>query len=113
MIQVGVAYATSIEQAWHEVNVHMGATVREVIEESRILDQFPDINLKKQKVGIFGKVVELDTMVSNGDRVEIYRAIIIDPEVLEPRQYRLRKMDIVIERGSGAPGEVKISKRKD
>lgn len=96
MIQVGVAYATNKSQVFREFPVEEGATIEDVIKKSRILDEFPEIDLAKQKVGIFGEIKSLDTKVKNGDRVEIYRAILIDPQVLERKRYRLRDIHPII-----------------
>jgi putative ubiquitin-RnfH superfamily antitoxin RatB of RatAB toxin-antitoxin module len=62
-----------------------GSTVREAIECSGLLPQFPEIDLSTQAVGIFGRIVKLDTRVNDGDRVEIYRPITADPETVERR----------------------------
>lgn len=98
MIEVGVAYATAKEQAWLDISLIEGATVLEAIELSGILKKFPEIDLKKQKVGIYGEITTLDATVEDGDRVEIYRPIKIDPEFVEHNKYKLRKIEPVIER---------------
>jgi len=59
--------------------------VREAIECSGLLPQFPAIDLSTHAVGIFGRIVTLDRPVSDGDRVEIYRPITADPETVERR----------------------------
>lgn len=61
-------------------------SVQEVIMHSGILQRFPQIDLGKQKVGIFGKIVKLDTPVQEGDRVEIYRLITADPKTVKRRR---------------------------
>lgn len=50
-----------------------------------ILRKFPDIDLGNCKLGIFGKVAELDAALKPGDRVEIYRAITADPATVPRR----------------------------
>ena len=62
------------------------STVADGIERSGILKQFPDIDLKRQKVGVFGRLVKLDSALKPGDRIEIYRAIFADPETVPRRQ---------------------------
>lgn len=84
-MNVGVAYADKFKQVWLKLEVPDGSTVRQAIEHSGMLEQFPEINLDKQKVGVFGKVSKLDTEVKEGDRVEIYREITADPELVERR----------------------------
>jgi len=82
-MNVGVAFAKSTAQVWIKMEVPDGSTVREVIELSGILKQFPEIDLETHKVGIFGQIAKLDKVVTEGSRVEIYRPITADPELLE------------------------------
>ncbi len=84
-MNVGVAYAKSTAQVWKHIEVPEGATVGEVIERSGLLDQFPEIDLALNKVGIFGAVAKLEKPVKEGDRVEIYRPIHPDAELLEKK----------------------------
>lgn len=84
-MQIGVAYADKFKQIWLKLEVPDGCLVREAIERSGLLEQFPDIDLEKQKVGIFGKVTKLAAELEEGNRVEIYRDIIADPETVERR----------------------------
>lgn len=84
-MKIGIAYALPHRQAWLNVEVPDGATVRDAIERSGILVQFPEIDLGQQKVGIYGKVSKLDAVLNDGDRVEIYRPITCDPKTV-PRK---------------------------
>lgn len=84
-MNIGIAYALQKRQVWLTVDMHEGATVREAIDRSGILQQFPEIDLEHQKVGIFGKVVALDSKLEDGDRVEIYRPLIADPKTIKSR----------------------------
>lgn len=98
MIQISVAYATSSEQVWRDLTVPEGTTVLEAIETSGILNEFPEIDLTRNKVGVYGHITEFQTPAKEGDRVEIYRPIRIDPEKLERKKYKLRKVEPIIER---------------
>jgi hypothetical protein len=62
-----------------------GATIQDAIARSGILKQFPEIDLEKNKVGIFSKLSKLDAALNDGDRIEIYRPIICDPKTV-PRK---------------------------
>lgn len=84
-MQIGVAYADKFKRTWLTLDVPDGSTVREAIEHSGLLRQYPDIDLAIQRVGIFGKLSKLDARVNDGDRVEIYRPITADPETVERR----------------------------
>lgn len=84
-MNVGVAYASSKKHVWLKLEVPEGSTVRDVISQSGLLKQFPEIDLDTQKVGIFGKLTKLDAVVEDGSRIEIYRPITADPELVERR----------------------------
>ncbi len=84
-MNVGVAYADKFKKVWLKLEVPDGSTVRETIEHSGLLAQFPEIDLNIQRVGIFGKLTKLTAKVAEGDRVEIYRDITADPETVERR----------------------------
>ena len=84
-MNVGIAYADKFKQTWLKLEVPDGSTIKEALEFSGLLKQFPDIDLENQAVGIFGKISKLDTKVADGDRVEIYRPITADPETVERR----------------------------
>jgi len=84
-MNVGVAYANKFKQVWLKLEVPDGSTAREAIERSGLLAQFPEIDLDEQKIGIFGKVANLDAPIEDGVRIEIYRRIIADPETVERR----------------------------
>jgi uncharacterized protein len=84
-MNVGVAYADKFKKVWLRLEVPDGSTVQEAIEHSGLLTQFPEIDLDAQKVGIFGKLCKLTAKVKDGDRVEIYRDITANPELVERR----------------------------
>lgn len=84
-MQVGVAYSEPAQQLWLRIEVPDETTVQQAIEQSGILQKFPAISLEQCKLGIFGKVAELDTLLKPGDRVEIYRAITADPATVPRR----------------------------
>ncbi|HSW93248.1 MAG TPA: RnfH family protein [Gammaproteobacteria bacterium] len=85
-ITVEVAYATREIQRILVIKVTEGSTIETAIERSGVLDIFPEIDLMKQSVGIFGRKKKLSDTVSEGDRVEIYRPLEIDPK--EARRLR-------------------------
>lgn len=80
LLGVEIAYALPDTQQLIDLKVATGTTAREAIENSGILQRFPEIDLSRYKIGIFGKAVKLDRVLSPGDRVEIYRPLIADPK---------------------------------
>lgn len=85
-MQIGVAYSEPAQQLWLRIEVPDEATVQQAIELSGILRKFPGVDLDSCKVGIFGKMAELDAVLKPGDRVEIYRAITADPATVPRRR---------------------------
>ncbi len=85
-MNVGVCYAESDRQLWMRLEVPDSSTIEETINLSGVLKLYPEINLTSQKVGIFGKIAPLDTAVKDGDRVEIYRQITADPQMVQRRR---------------------------
>jgi hypothetical protein len=79
-ISVEVIYALPMQQPLLHVQLAEGATVEDAIRASGVLDAHPEIDLAKNKVGIFSKLVKLDDPVRDRDRVEIYRPLIADPK---------------------------------
>jgi uncharacterized protein len=84
-MKVGVFYASTIRHANLTVDLPDGATIKDAIERSGILKRFPEIDLEQQKVGVFSKLVKLDAMAGEGDRIEIYRPITCDPKTVHRR----------------------------
>ncbi len=80
--RVEVAYATPSRQEVIEVLAHPGDTIEQVIRASGVLTRFPEIDLTRHRVGIFGETAHLHDPVSDRDRVEIYRMLIADPKEL-------------------------------
>jgi putative ubiquitin-RnfH superfamily antitoxin RatB of RatAB toxin-antitoxin module len=58
---------------------------QDAIDRSSVLRQSPGIDLATQRVGVFSKVVGLDSPLEDGDRVEIYRPLTADPKTIQAR----------------------------
>ena len=84
-MQIGVAFSEPAQQLWLRIEVPDESTVQAAIEQSGILAKFPHIDLAECKVGIFGKMAELDATLKPGDRIEIYRPITADPSTVPRR----------------------------
>lgn len=89
-LSVEVCYALPGDQAIVLVTLPPGATMREAIERSGLLQRYPELDLAHMKAGVFGKVRALDAAVEAGDRIEIYRALKADPKLA--RQRRVEKV---------------------
>ena len=79
-IKVEVLYALPHEQILLVVEVPQNTTLADAVKISGLLGKYPEIDLATNKVGIFGKLSKLDTVLREKDRVEIYRPLIADPK---------------------------------
>ena len=84
-MNISVTYADQKLQFWQQLDLSEGATVEDAIKQSGILQRVPEIDIESQKVGIFGKAVKLDRKLSEGERVEIYQPITVDPDTVDRR----------------------------
>lgn len=89
MIDVVVCYATSQNIIMLDINLKQNSTIQDAIEHSQILNKCHEIDIVECKVGIFGKIRALNTILHQGDRVEIYRPLNADP--MEARRRRAVK----------------------
>lgn len=85
-IIVEVAYATPASQVIYIVEVDENATVEDAISASGILDEYPEIDLSINKVGIFSKLAKLDQSLQHKDRIEVYRKLIADPKAVRKQR---------------------------
>ncbi|MGO4998242.1 RnfH family protein [Oceanisphaera sp. W20_SRM_FM3] len=86
LIQVEVVYALPYKQVVLSLNVAASSDVQQVIAQSGILQQFPEIDLDTNMVGVFGRQVKLNSPLRAGDRVEIYRPLLADPKDIRRRR---------------------------
>lgn len=98
LLNVEVVYPLSDKQEVFAVRVPAGATVRQAIEASGVLGKYPEIDLAKNKLGIYAKLTKPDTAVRDRDRVEIYRPLIADPKAVRKQRAAEGK---VMKKGAG------------
>jgi putative ubiquitin-RnfH superfamily antitoxin RatB of RatAB toxin-antitoxin module len=85
-MQVQVIYIGSNIEFVKKINVPSDSSVQNAIEQSGLLEQYADISLENNKVGIFGNIVSLETILQENDRVEVYQPLKMDP--MEARRLR-------------------------
>ena len=98
MISIEVVYPLPQKQEIFAVKMPEGATARQAIEASGVLQKYPEIDLAKNKLGIFAKLAKPDAPLRDRDRVEIYRPLIADPK--EVRKQRAAEGKIM-KKGAG------------
>ena len=93
-IQIEVVYGLPDKQELLTVMVDEGASVEQAIIASGITKLFDDIELGKNKVGIWNRAAKYSDVLADLDRVEIYRPLIADP-----KEVRKRRAEKAIEEG--------------
>jgi putative ubiquitin-RnfH superfamily antitoxin RatB of RatAB toxin-antitoxin module len=79
MLRCEVAYARPELQFVLDVQLHEGATAREALFASGLLERCTEIDPTTATFGVFGRVVPPDYVLQDGDRLEIYRPLQVDP----------------------------------
>ena len=85
-IEVTVVLALPDRATEIAVRLPAGATLGDAIEGSGLAERHPDVDVARARVGIFGKLSDRKAVLADGDRVEVYRALIADP-----KERRLRR----------------------
>lgn len=78
-MRIEVVFALPERQVLTTVDLPEDATVDDAIERSGIPDAFPGIDFDELQAGIWGKPSERSCSLRDGDRVELYRPLLIDP----------------------------------
>ena len=86
LIDVEVAYAEPTRQVIVSLRVSADTTARDAVLQSGLLERFPRINLVSDALGVFGSRVDAFHVLSQGDRVEIYRPLVADPKEARRRR---------------------------
>lgn len=103
-IRIEVVYALPDKQRVLPLSVAEGSTLRQAVEESGLLREYPDLDLGgRNKVGIWGKLAKPDAPLRDGDRVEIYRPLIADPK--EVRRQRATEGKVMKKGGGEASAD--------
>lgn len=98
LIRIEVAYALPDRQRLITLNVDADCTLLQAVERSGLLREFPEIDLRQCKLGVWGRVVAApaEARLHDGDRIEIYRPLLIDPKAV--RQARADARAIKLKR---------------
>lgn len=97
-ISVEVVYALPHKQDLVHLKLPAGCTLQQALDASGLLQRHPEIDLAKNKLGIFAKLSKPDTVLHDLDRVEIYRPLIADPKEVRRKRAEEGK---VMKKGGG------------
>lgn len=103
-IDVQVVYALPQRQELIKLRLPAGATAREAVEASGLLQKYPDIDLDgANRLGVFARLVKGDAVLRDKDRVEVYRPLIADPKAVRRQRADEGKAAKKGRRKDGAP----------
>lgn len=86
LLQIEVAYALASEQVVVTLCAPFGVTVAQAVDLSQLAGRFDELRSGAVAVGIYGKIVSTDTLLKDGDRVEIYRPLVADAKQARRRR---------------------------
>jgi len=79
-IPIEIAYVSPRLQILLPLTVPVGSTVEYALKHSKVVEQYPEIEILPKGLGIFGKIVSKAHILNAGDRIEIYRALLLSPQ---------------------------------
>lgn len=85
-IAVEIAYALPGEQLILRLEVPAGTTLQDAVRRSGMLERFPQIDPARDRVGIFSRPAQWTEVLHEGDRIEIYRPLVVDPKEARRRR---------------------------
>lgn len=91
-LNVEVAFATPERQELVALELERGTTVADAIRESGLQAMFRQVDFSELQAGIWGRVVERATALSDGDRVELYRPLTRDPRDARRELARVQRL---------------------
>lgn len=85
-INIEIAYALPDRYYLKSLKVDEGTMIQTAILQSGILQQFTEIDLRENKVGIYSRPAKLTDQLKDGDRIEIYRPLLADPKEIRRKR---------------------------
>jgi putative ubiquitin-RnfH superfamily antitoxin RatB of RatAB toxin-antitoxin module len=89
-MKISISFADPDRPTWRHLEVADGTTIEQAIVQSGLLAEYKRIDLAHNKVGIFGRLKPLDTPLAEGDRIEIYLPLVVDPKTVPKRNKKAK-----------------------
>ncbi|MBN6710496.1 RnfH family protein [Haemophilus haemoglobinophilus] len=94
VINIEIAYALPDKYYLKKLQVEEGTIIQAAIFQSGILQEFTEIDLRENKVGIFSRPAKLTDTVNEGDRIEIYRPLLADPKEIRRKRAEQQQKEL-------------------
>jgi len=87
-VQVSLVYSPQARQVDERV-LHLppGTTAGQAVQSSGILEALSKLDLSVMELGVWGKRVAADYVLQQGDRIELYRPLTVDPKVARRERF--------------------------
>lgn len=85
-LAIEVVYGTPTRQEIINCVVAIDTTIEQAILSSGIIEEFPEIDLAVNNVGIWNRAAKLTDKVKDLDRIEVYRPLLADPKEVRKRR---------------------------
>ena len=85
-MDIEVVYARADGADCVRLDLPRGATALNAVRASGLLERHPEIAQHPLKLGVYGRAVRPDALLAEGDRVEIYRPLAMDPKEARRRR---------------------------
>ncbi|MBE2895293.1 RnfH family protein [Pasteurellaceae bacterium HPA106] len=92
-IRIQIAYARPDCYFLQHYQVEQGTTIQSAVLSSGILEQFHEIDLRKNALGIFARPAKLTDVLQDGDRIEIYRPLLADPKEIRRKRAEQQRLE--------------------
>jgi putative ubiquitin-RnfH superfamily antitoxin RatB of RatAB toxin-antitoxin module len=79
-IRVAVAYCAPGCEDITELVLPPGSTVGAAVERAGVLARHPELQARPLDAGVWGRSAPVGQVLVDGDRVEIYRPLTVDPK---------------------------------
>ncbi|MGA0608610.1 RnfH family protein [Caldimonas sp. KR1-144] len=90
VIVVEVAYSPAAgEIELVRLELAAGSSALQALRASRLMERHPEIDPSVMALGVWGRACAPSAMLCDGDRLEVYRALKVDPK--EARRQRYQK----------------------
>lgn len=89
-MKIEIVYALPYQANILRYDVSDNCTVEQALIQSQFLSKNA-LNLADHQVGIYGRRIELDHLLQEGDRIEIYRPLLNDPKEIRRRRAKQSK----------------------
>ncbi|MGR6981085.1 RnfH family protein [Testudinibacter sp. P27/CKL/0425] len=97
-ISIQIAYALPHGYFLQRYQVEPGTIIQNAILQSGILQQYSEIDLRTNTVGIFSRLAKLTDVLEDGDRIEIYRPLLADPKEIRRKRAEQQKQELLAQK---------------